>query len=386
MSNSIRDMENLHSRQLQTAERRHKRDLRNIDNSYQDLKADLKKTQGQELVDIQQEHLRTIENEQAKKEKVLAEMRGHLDQTSRMTEKELSSLKKNVEAEKGKIATNLATDRERQITMHQLYLEDENDRFNTAIRDVNSEGNSRLSDMKLRMNEEIQEMDGRHQNKLRDKQDEFVKSYRSTEAQNERIKTNQEEQFKRDRLKANLTQQRELTKLTDEHTHHLSNENENFRKAYRNQDLFFEKRYEEQLKGHEETFQKLKAKNDTLLNSLKENLSSSIALVSQKNGDPFYKFETLSPKLKHFDDHVEISVEVPEYSKKDVQISFNGKEAILTMNRRYQDAARTENGTINKVSKVESFSTRIPTESVLNAKSVKSSYEDGVLTFSVKKA
>lgn len=386
MSNSIRDLENLHSRQLQTAERRHKRDLRNIDDSYQDLKAELKKTQAQELVDIQHQNLRTIENEQAKKEKVLAEMKGHLDQTAKMTEKELSSLKKNAEIEKGKISEKLATDRERQITMHQLYLEDENGRFNSAIRDVNSEGNSRLSDMKLRMNEEIQEMDGRHQNKLREKQDEFVKSYRFTEAENDRLKTNQEEQFKRDRTKLNINQQREITKLTDEQTHHLSKKDENFREAYRKQDLFFEKRYEDQLKAHEDTFQKLQAKNESLLNGLKESLSSSIAKVSEKNDDPFFKFETLSPKVNYQEKEVKISVEVPEYAKKDVQISFNGKEAILTMNRRYQDASRSESGVINKVSKVESFSTRIPTESVLNPKSVKSSYDDGVLTFTVKKA
>lgn len=386
MSSTIRDLENLNSRQLQSAERRHKRDLRNIDNSYQDLKADLKKTQAVELVDIQHENLRTIDNEQAKKEKVLMEMKGHLEQTSKMTDRELAEIEKHAVAKKEKIAQNLSIDRERQITMHQLYLEDENDRFNSAIRDVNSEGNHRLSDMKLRMNEEVQAMDGTHQDKLRTKKNEFAANFKQDEIAYDRMKTGQEQQFARARQKMNLTQQREMSKLTNEHTGHLEKEETNYRKAYKGQDLQFEKKFGDQLKVHEESYQSLKAKNDSLLNGLKESLSSSIALVSQKNDDPFYQFETLSPKLKQLEDGIEITVKVPEHAKNDVQLTTNGKEAIISFNRRFQDASRSNEGVINKVSKVESFTTRLPTDNVLNPKSVKSKYEDGVMTFTVKKA
>ena len=79
-------------------------------------------------------------------------------------------------------------------------------------------------------------------------------------------------------------------------------------------------------------------------------------------------------------------MKVPEHSKTDVQLTINGKEAIVSFNRRFADASKEADGTINKVNKVESFTTRLQTGHFLNAKSMKSSYEDGTMTYVIKKA
>jgi HSP20 family molecular chaperone IbpA len=83
---------------------------------------------------------------------------------------------------------------------------------------------------------------------------------------------------------------------------------------------------------------------------------------------------------------VEIAVEIPEHSKQDIQLTINGKDAIVSFNRRYSDANKVEDGTINKISKVETFTSRLPTQHFLDAKSVKGTYENGVMNYVIKKA
>src|SRR5690606_1610117 len=93
----IRDLERLNSRQLETVKRRQAREISNMETAHQDLKAELKKAHQGEVIDLQQENLRMIAKEAEKKEKVLAEMRDHLQQTQQLTDKELKQLKKNAE-------------------------------------------------------------------------------------------------------------------------------------------------------------------------------------------------------------------------------------------------------------------------------------------------
>jgi HSP20 family molecular chaperone IbpA len=105
----------------------------------------------------------------------------------------------------------------------------------------------------------------------------------------------------------------------------------------------------------------------------------------KRSDDPFYRFTELKPTLKEFEDRVEIKVEVPEHSKSDVQLTLHGKEAILSLNRRYDDT-RKDGFITNKLHKVESFTTRLGTSHFLDPKSVKANYQDGVMTYIVKRA
>jgi HSP20 family molecular chaperone IbpA len=177
-----------------------------------------------------------------------------------------------------------------------------------------------------------------------------------------------------------------MMKMTESHNHHIEKRDGEYRRGLKDQDLFFEKKYADQLTRHNHDFKTLEEKNRKVIDDLKMNLTSEISNVSKKNDDPFYKFETLKPKMKTFEDRIEIEVAVPEHAKSDVQLTTNGKEAVLTFNRRYADATRTPEGTIHKINKVESFTTRLQTDHVLNPKSMKSNYADGVMTYVIKRA
>src|SRR3989344_2868101 len=121
--------------------------------------------------------------------------------------------------------------------------------------------------------------------------------------------------IKIERMTTNQRQQIEMQKLTESHTGHIEVRDNDYRKGLKDQDLFFEKKYSDQLTRHNVGFKTLEEKNKKVIDDLKTNLTAQITTIASKNDDPFFKFEALKPRLKYLEDGVEITVEIPEHSK-----------------------------------------------------------------------
>lgn len=386
MSSAIRDVEKLNQRQIETSKRRNERELKTMEAAHNNMKADLKKTQDLEVVDIQNAHHDHINKLAEKKEKVLAEMRSHLQQTKDFTEKELKNLKDNSDKEKVQIQQKDTADRERLNGEHELYLEELNDRFNNSAQKIGHEGKKNMDAMKTSMNEQYLDVEKFNQDKIQTQTNEFTTRFKTEGNNYKKMKDDQDNFYKKERMATNIRQQNEMSKMTTVHTDHLEQKDTEFRKGLKDQDKFFEKKFEGQLKSHNQTFKQLEDKNKKVLDDLKLGLTAEIKKTADRNDDPFFKFETLKPRFKTFEKHIEVQVDVPDHSKQDVQLTVNGKEAVVSFNRRFADASKEADGTINKVNKVESFSTRLQTGHFLNAKSLKSSYENGTMTYVIQKA
>ena len=386
MSTAIRDTEKVFNRQLESAKRRNEREIKSLNNAHEAMKSELKKANAEEVVDIQDTHHRQLNVEVEKKEKVLAELRDHQQKTTEMTDKQLKSLKQNAEKENAEIQNKLSSQRERINEEHQLFLEDESGRFEQAARNVNYDGKRRVEDKKLEMNELYSAVEGQNQEKLNKQSNDFNIRHKQEGIQYKKIKDDQDLQFKKERLSTNSRQQVEMAKITDTHNSHLEIRDGEFRKGLKQQDAFFETKYKDNLDRHNADHKVLEDKNKSVIASLKESFSKEITQAANRKDDDFYQFTSLKPKMKVFEDRVEITVDVPEHAKADLQLTTNIKEAVVSLNRRYSDANKTSDGSINKINKVESFSTRLNTGVVLDAKSVKASYEDGTMTYVIKKA
>ncbi len=119
---------------------------------------------------------------------------------------------------------------------------------------------------------------------------------------------------------------------------------------------------------------------------MQSDLTTQIELKAQRSQDPFYQFVELKPTVEKTETGVRIMVQVPEHSKQDLQLNLNGKEAVVNFNRRYIDNQIDQTGNKSRISKIETLSTRLQTGIFLDSKSVKSSYENGVMTYDIKKA
>lgn len=386
MSGAIRDVEKISQRQIETVKRRNEREIKKMEDLHQDYKADIQKAHSNEIVDLQHQNHSHIDKESQKKEKVLEEMKTHLQVTKDLTEKELKSLKNNSEKEKLENHKRLSADRERINSENQLYLDELNDRFNQSSRQITSDGRNRLEEMKTNMQGEYLETQQFQDKKIQDQTAEFTTRFTNDSKNYKQMKDSQDTQFKKERLSTNVRQQTELSKMSKVHVDHIEQKDGEYRKGLKEQELFFEKKYEGQLGRHSQEFKTLEEKNKKVVDSLKQSLANEIKKTADRNDDPFFKFETLKPQLKQYEDRVEVTVEVPDHSKQDLQLTTNGKEAVLSFNRRFADANRETDGTVNKINKIESFMTRIKTDHFLDAKSIKSTYDNGAMTYVIKKA
>lgn len=386
MSGAIRDTEKLNQRQIETARRRNERELKNIESNHSDYKTDLKKTHENEIVDIQDVNQRQVTNEATKKEKVLEELKTNLHKTTELTDKQLKELKTNADRERVETHKKLTTDRERINAEHELYLEELNDRMNSQSRKVTVDGKNRVEEVKTALLDEARTTEQFHQGKIQTQTEAHTSRFQTDEKNYKDLKYNQDQTFKKERLSTNQKQQVELGKMTKTHTDHIEVRDTDYRKGLKDQDLFFEKKYGVQLETNNKQFKVLEEQNKKVVAGLKEDLTKELSKAAVRNNDPFYKFEKLQPRFKVLEDRVEVEVDVPDHSKQDVQLTLNGKEAIVSFNRRYTDASKAEDGTINKINKVESFTTRLQTGVIMEAKGIKSSYDNGVMTYVIKKA
>nr|MBA2403412.1 hypothetical protein [Bdellovibrionales bacterium] len=141
---SIRDVEKLNSRQIETLQRKHGREVARMNEGQENLKAEIKKGNAEELVDLQHENIRLVASENDKKEKVLEQMKTHLDQTSKMTDFKIKDLKTNTEKVRAVEAERLSANREKLKSDNDLFLEDMGYRFTKEHKKISNDNQNQL--------------------------------------------------------------------------------------------------------------------------------------------------------------------------------------------------------------------------------------------------
>ena len=382
---SIRDLEKLNSFKIDRLQKKHSRETKHIEEGHENLKVEIKRENNNQLVDIQNENMRQIATENEKKEKVLEQMKQQLDHTRKITDTQIKELKENTYKIKQSEYEKLSFERDRVKSEHDLYLEDMNYRFNKEYKKISDGSKAQVDDLKDKRVQELSQTQLELQNKIDAQTAAHNERYQTDSKNYTKIRDTKEKQYKDERMNTNIRQQQEVSKLSDTHNKTLEVRDDKFRKSIKDQDVMFEAKYVENLKGKNEDLKNLSDLNDKVLNKMKDDLKETLVTSVKKSDDPFYRFTEMKPKLNQFEDRVEVALDVPDHAKEDVLLTINGKDAIIHFNRRYDDT-RKEAGIINKVHKVESFTTNLKTDHHLDPKSVRSKYENGVLTYMIQKS
>lgn len=374
------------ARKVEITKRAQNRELRTLEQKHREHVDQIEKVNQQELVEIRDQHSLNIAAENEKKERVLQEMQKHLDSTQKMTDKEIQTLKSHTEKSRGDYQNRLAEQRAVITNEHELNLEDTNYRNNRTLQELNNTMENRIQETKGSKLEQLAETERFNQNKIDTQRKNFQTTYNTESEKFDKLKKQQDSSFKKQRLDTYSRQNQELDKITTQGRQDYDKRTDDYQKGLKDQELLFEKRYAEGLKKNTEDYKKLEELNKKAVNDLKAAMHKEIKLTESRQGDPFYEFIELKPQLSKTPDGYEVRVTVPEYAKNDVIMTTNTKEIVLTMNRRYIDNRKDENGTSTKINKVESMVTRLPVNDVLNPKTAKSNYDSGVLTFTINKA
>ena len=385
MSN-IKDIEKTNQLRMETLRRRSDNDIARVQESHRKYKSELQDSHKEEIVDIKTNNQQSIDKENLRKEHVLSDIKNHLKRTQDLTEKELRELNSKNLSKKSELSKKLSSDRKLVTEENKKYIDSLHEKTRATAKEINKDGRHQLDQLQLTIDEEIKRKESLHQDKLKKMAEEFNQRYQSNDKNNSLETQNQKKQFEKELFDINQKHQKEIAHLNKTLQHHLSEMDKDFRADSKDQDLSFEKRYSDKLITQNSMFKKLEENNRKFIQDLKKALTTEIQLAEDRSSDPFYKFDALKPELTHFDNHVEIKLKVPDYSRQDMQLTLNDKEAVLTYNRRYADASKDTMGTINKINKIESFTPRLQTEFHLDSKSVQSNYENGIMTYIIKRA
>lgn len=381
----IGELSKSHSRQMDALKKQQERELISIRKNHEAVKGELKKANDADLVDVRQDHLHHLSEEQAKKQKLLENMRDGLQQTQTMTEKQLKDLEIRTAQDKEKIETRMSMERERLIADNEMHLQDLNQRFNSQGRKIQLEGRERLNDIARNQREAYETQGQDFDRKVIQQRNEFTQKYTSDQKAQKETKDQQDKLFKTERMGTLRRQEAEINKINAGHEHFRSQREQEFKRDIASQEDFFERRYTQVRNQHEGDFQRLNELNKNIVNNTKQKLAKEIDLYSQRSEDPFYKFHELRPVLKETAEGIEVSVPVPDHSKADLLMTLNQKDVILTFNRRYVDVHKDEMSE-KRINKVETLSSRLNTGHHLDPRSVKSRYEGGNMIFTIKKA
>lgn len=151
-------------------------------------------------------------------------------------------------------------------------------------------------------------------------------------------------------------------------------------------DKDFKVRYENLVKEHDSVLKTLSDKFVADARKLTESTASDKKILGSRSEDPFYRVDTLNPKLKEEQKFVTVTLPVAEYEKENVHLSTQGRTIKITLSRKYTDTLNAEDGTINRSTKSELFSKELASTDLLSPKGVTQAYADGVLTFKINKA
>jgi HSP20 family molecular chaperone IbpA len=138
-------------------------------------------------------------------------------------------------------------------------------------------------------------------------------------------------------------------------------------------------------KSHQETLNRLKAKNELDINDLKTSYAKRKDFIELRSKDPFYKMENLKPKIKDKGKEYTVSLEIPEHEARFVNLTGMGKKLRLTTTRNFEGIAKTEEGGLNRSARSEMISQEYHLNSHILPRKITQVYEDGMLIFKVPK-
>lgn len=382
---SIRDYNQLREQEISGLKKQIARERRSLDEVHQQNKEDIKITQEKEIVELRDDQAQTINKSYERKEKVLADLEKNLNQTKNLTEKQLSEIKRKSKEQENQIETNHAERRLLLNANNERHLEEANYRFNSQLKKVNTDGENRIQESKDQLSIRHSDVHDEFQHKIQKASNQYTSHLSRQEQEFEHKNQIKQKEFKAKETSLRQAHENKIIEQTKISHDLYQVRDEDFKNKFHDQDKFFEKKFEGQLSTHHSQLQGLDNKFDDLSKKMKQDLMTKIQAMEKKEDDIFFEFTELNSKVKDQGDHYTVEVELPDYAKNNLNLTTNNKEIILTLNRRYQDQV-DKNGIKHKVNKVETLSSRIPTEHFLNPKKITSQFSDGVMSYKILKA
>lgn len=207
-------------------------------------------------------------------------------------------------------------------------------------------------------------------------QDKFQHALLNQKKFNKNLLTSNERKHHKTIETRNKVYQTELNKIDQDGLNKKINKKKEFEKAFSNLN-----------KKQEATLRNLVGKKEKIINKLRSELTKEYKLGIEKSKDPFYSFSKINAEVSELPDQSGYKIIIPlaQHEAKNLDMRAEQKELRLTMERKYEFHKEDDNSN-NKISKVESFVSKIPVKDFIDPKTIQKKYEDGKVIYTIKKA
>lgn len=386
MSDAIRDLSSAQRSTMNSLQRKNKAEVEHIKRSHALNVNEIKKAQDNDLHVLRESHQLDVAQEVQKKEETLQALRKSQEETQRLTETETKRQLAHANMKREDIRQKSEAEIAKINMLQNESTEDLTLRNNETLRDIHQTNRDQLHDVDSRHRITMNAESDQWRTRIEEQRNKFQGTYTTEGQKYDRLVTDQKKKNETQSLNVHREHEAKMSQMNTQQVKHEEKVKTVHQKSLNDKEVFFEKKYQTQLAQHAQSNKILDDINKKVVDAKKDELNKRVEVEKNRSTDPFFSFTEMRPKLEEKPDSYILRVEVPEYAKEEVTLTANGKELVLTSNRRYQDERKDEDGTLKKVNKVESMVSRIPVGQVLDPRKMEKNWVEGALVFTIKKA
>lgn len=361
------------------------KEIDSLDKMYDEKKINERYVGEAELLDIRDRNQSEIAEQLNLKQQRLSNIKKSFDDSKMKLDQEkeiLTNTHKQKIEDLNSVYDNKYKDR---FSEANSVAEEINDQTHQTIRQLESQTNERISqstfENKLRADEKSIE----NTQKLADQekvhniqQNTAVKNYSRKSAE---LMMEHEDML----LDQNYKQLSERNNLQIIHQRDIENKTEQHKDLLLQEDKSFKQKYEAITTQHRNVLERIKDRFSKQISGLVNSQMKTKSMIENKSDDDFYKIKELNPTLTDLEDSYEISLDVPEHEKENVRLTAHNRDITLSLTRKFSDSVESEDGSQNQSSRSEIFKKKITSTDLLNSREITQNYNEGRLTFNIKK-
>jgi len=148
----------------------------------------------------------------------------------------------------------------------------------------------------------------------------------------------------------------------------------------------FEHKYAAAVKQHQSVLQELNGKLKDQMQETVRSLAKEKMNIQVKKNDPFYNLTSLDSNIREDEKFYYLDIPTPEHEKDNYHVTTNNRSIKIRFSRSSEERLDDEKGNVQQSHRSEGLSKEFNVDKILDAKKIKTAYNDGVLTFKIGKA
>lgn len=375
-----------------------KDEVRNLNKKHELQLEKMRLAQAKRVNDLQHQNTVELHNkrtlndqrileETEKNEQKLNALQHSLDKSREAADAELSNIRTNLNQQKENQKALQELDYTSKIQDHEIKLADLDHEFKTQTdkmqRQARYEKTAQQGDNAYELDKQKEE----HVTQKETQKDSFMRTHQSNQDKFQMALQKQRLQNAKRIAHEETNAQRRIQNKENHYNLQMQKLQTDRDKKLEQKNSEFEKNFQSIDNTNRNVLQNIISKREKLINHLQKDLWHNFQIGVEKSQDPFYDFGNIPSHVTENSDGKGYTIEVPlaEHAMENIKMTAEKRTLKLLFDRRHE-FTKNDEGRSDTVKKVESFVSRIDVVDIIDPNSIKKSFKDGKVIFTIAKA